>query len=47
MSASSRIVAILLMISASTAVPAGETRRTLTNGMFLDINNLLLMNEYF
>lgn len=46
MSASARIVAILLMISASTAVPAGETR-TLTNGMFIYIDNLLLIKKYF
>lgn len=41
MSASARIVAILLMISASTAVPAGVTRTTMTNGMFIYIDNLL------
>lgn len=39
MSASARIVAILLMVSASTAVPTGETRRTLANGMFIHIEH--------
>lgn len=47
MSASARIVAILLMISATTAVPAGETRRTLTNGTFIYIYNLLLTKKNF